>query len=94
MFARQQSGALESVNPKDNLFQESPNARNDATQMMRAHVITAHGSGAALQAIAIPTPGPGEILIRVAACGVCHSDIHAVDGRLGATLQLAADPWP
>ncbi len=28
----------------------------------------------------IPTPGRGEVLIKVTACGVCHSDLHAVDG--------------
>jgi 6-hydroxycyclohex-1-ene-1-carbonyl-CoA dehydrogenase len=26
-----------------------------------------------------PTPGPGEILVRVAACGVCHTDLHYLD---------------
>ncbi len=30
----------------------------------------------------MPTPGAGEILIRVAACGVCRTDLHIVDGDL------------
>lgn len=50
------------------------------TRTMNAHVITAHGQRPSFQAVAIPTPGPGEVLIKVAACGVCHSDIHAIDG--------------
>jgi alcohol dehydrogenase, propanol-preferring len=29
-----------------------------------------------------PTPGQGEVLIRVAACGVCRTDLHIVDGEL------------
>ena len=29
-----------------------------------------------------PVPGPGEVLIRVAACGVCRTDLHVVDGDL------------
>ena len=29
-----------------------------------------------------PAPGPGEIRIRVAACGVCRTDLHVVDGEL------------
>ena len=29
-----------------------------------------------------PAPGPGEVLIRVAACGVCRTDLHIVDGEL------------
>src|SRR4030095_10524747 len=39
----------------------------------------------------LPTPhaGPGEILIRVRACGVCRTDLHIVDGELtGAKLPL------
>lgn len=29
-----------------------------------------------------PTPGPGEIRLRVRACGVCHTDLHTVEGDL------------
>jgi propanol-preferring alcohol dehydrogenase len=29
-----------------------------------------------------PVPGPGQVLIRVAACGVCRTDLHVVDGEL------------
>ena len=30
----------------------------------------------------VPTPGPGEVLIAVHACGVCHTDLHTVEGEL------------
>ena len=30
-----------------------------------------------------PQPGPGEIVVRVEACGVCHTDLHTVEGELG-----------
>jgi alcohol dehydrogenase, propanol-preferring len=30
----------------------------------------------------LPTPGPGEVLVRVRACGVCRTDLHIVDGEL------------
>ena len=30
----------------------------------------------------VPEPGPGEVLLRVAACGVCHTDLHIVEGEL------------
>ena len=33
-----------------------------------------------IETLPIPAPGPGDILIKVTACGVCHSDLHAVDG--------------
>ena len=30
----------------------------------------------------VPSPGPGEILLRVRCCGVCHTDLHIVEGEL------------
>ena len=30
----------------------------------------------------LPVPGPGQVRIRVAACGVCRTDLHLVDGDL------------
>ncbi len=33
-----------------------------------------------IEQVPIPRPGPGDVLIEVIACGVCHSDLHAVDG--------------
>jgi propanol-preferring alcohol dehydrogenase len=30
--------------------------------------------------VPIPEPGPGEVLVKVAASGVCHTDLHAIDG--------------
>ncbi len=32
--------------------------------------------------IPIPEPGPGQVLIKVKACGVCHTDLHTVEGDL------------
>lgn len=33
-----------------------------------------------------PEPGPGEVLVRVAACGVCHTDLHIHDGSVAFPL--------
>ena len=33
-----------------------------------------------------PKPGPGEVLIRVAACGICGSDVHGYDGTSGRRI--------
>ncbi len=51
---------------------------------MRAMVFT--GRSPLLQAADLPRPepGPGEVLIRVEACGVCRTDLHIVDGELSA----------
>ena len=32
--------------------------------------------------VPIPEPGPGQVLIKVKACGVCHTDLHTVEGDL------------
>ncbi len=36
----------------------------------------------ALRDVPVPEPGPGEIRIRVRCCGVCHTDLHIVEGDL------------
>ncbi len=40
--------------------------------------------GAPLRAVErpIPTPGPGQLLLRVQACGVCRTDLHLLDGEV------------
>jgi len=50
-----------------------------------------HGARQALQrdTVPLPEPGPGQLLLRVRACGVCRTDLHVVDGELpGAKLPL------
>ncbi|HEY7687787.1 MAG TPA: alcohol dehydrogenase catalytic domain-containing protein, partial [Dongiaceae bacterium] len=47
---------------------------------MKAAVLRKIGTKLAIENLPIPQPARGEILIKVAACGVCHSDLHAVDG--------------
>jgi alcohol dehydrogenase, propanol-preferring len=47
---------------------------------MRAAVLRSIGSPLAIEDVLTPTAGRGELLIKVIACGVCHSDVHAVDG--------------
>jgi len=47
---------------------------------MRAGVVRAFGKPLSIEEIPIPTPGPGEVLIKVVATGVCHTDLHAAEG--------------
>jgi len=49
---------------------------------MHAMVLPARGSRLTLRERADPTPGPGEVRIKVSACGVCRTDLHLVDGEL------------
>jgi propanol-preferring alcohol dehydrogenase len=47
---------------------------------MKAAVLRQFKTPLAIEEIARPAPGPGEVLIEVEACGVCHSDLHVADG--------------
>ena len=49
---------------------------------MRAMVLDAPGRPLRPAGLPAPEPGPGELLVRVAACGVCRTDLHVVDGEL------------
>ena len=49
---------------------------------MRAMVLQAARSPLRLVEIEAPTPEPGQIQLRVRACGVCRTDLHIVDGEL------------
>jgi len=37
--------------------------------------------------VPVPEPGPGQVLVRIAACGVCRTDLHVVDGELEGSAQ-------
>lgn len=47
---------------------------------MKAAVLRKIGAPLKIESLPIPKPGPGQILVKTVACGVCHSDLHAVDG--------------
>jgi alcohol dehydrogenase, propanol-preferring len=47
---------------------------------MRAAVVRQFGKPLAIEEVAVPSPGPGEVLVKIVATGVCHTDLHAADG--------------
>jgi propanol-preferring alcohol dehydrogenase len=47
---------------------------------MKAAVVRAFGSPLCIEEVPIPVPGPGEVLVKIIATGVCHTDLHAADG--------------
>jgi propanol-preferring alcohol dehydrogenase len=49
---------------------------------MRAMVLESPRTPLVLRARPVPVPGKGELLVAVAACGVCRTDLHVVDGDL------------
>lgn len=48
--------------------------------MMKAAVVHAFGKPLTIEEVPIPTPGYGEVLVKVIATGVCHTDLHAANG--------------
>jgi len=46
---------------------------------MRASVLREPGRPPAVESVWLDPPGPGEVRVRVAAAGVCHSDVHLAD---------------
>lgn len=50
------------------------------TRKMRAAQVEQFGQPLVLKELDIPTPGPGQILVKTEACGVCHTDLHAAGG--------------
>ncbi|GAA2408489.1 S-(hydroxymethyl)mycothiol dehydrogenase [Nonomuraea africana] len=49
---------------------------------VRGVVATGKGKPVSLETILVPDPGPGEALVKVQACGVCHTDLHYREGGI------------
>lgn len=50
------------------------------TATMKAAVVREFGKPLAIEEVPIPEPGPGQVLIKYEATGVCHTDLHAANG--------------
>lgn len=50
---------------------------------VRGVVARAKGAPVGVENIVVPDPGPGEVVVAVAACGVCHTDLHYREGGIG-----------
>ncbi len=51
---------------------------------VRGVIASAKGAPVSLVTVVVPDPGPGEALVTVQACGVCHTDLHYREGGIGA----------
>jgi S-(hydroxymethyl)mycothiol dehydrogenase len=52
------------------------------TQQVRGVVARSKGAPVSLETIVVPDPGPGEALVKIEACGVCHTDLHYREGGI------------
>jgi S-(hydroxymethyl)glutathione dehydrogenase/alcohol dehydrogenase len=50
---------------------------------IRAAVLRATGGPVAVEDVWLDPPARGEVRVRIAAAGVCHSDLHLAEGGLG-----------
>src|SRR5258708_8697812 len=51
-------------------------------QQVRGVIARAKGAPVTVETIVVPDPGPGEALVQVQACGVCHTDLHYREGAI------------
>ncbi|WP_018683524.1 S-(hydroxymethyl)mycothiol dehydrogenase [Actinokineospora enzanensis] len=51
-------------------------------QQVRGVVARAKGQPVSVETIVVPDPGPGEVVVRVQSCGVCHTDLHYREGGI------------
>lgn len=59
---------------------------------MKAAVIHEFGQPLVIEDVPVPTPGDSQILVKVVACGVCHTDLHAANGDWPVKPQLPLIP--
>ncbi|MCH8611591.1 zinc-binding dehydrogenase [Arsenicicoccus dermatophilus] len=58
------------------------------TETMLAERFYADAREVRLEQVPVPRPGPGQVRIKVAYCGICHSDLSLVDGTFRAPLPV------
>jgi len=59
---------------------------------MKAAVVTTFSEALTIEDRLVPEPGVGQVLVRLEACGLCHTDIHAANGDWPVTPTLPLVP--
>src|SRR4026209_1151028 len=52
------------------------------TQHVRGVVARSKGAPVTVETVLVPDPGPGEAVVQIQACGVCHTDLHYREGGI------------
>ncbi len=69
-----------------------------ADGLMRAAVLETSETALKIEEIPIPEPKAGEVLVRVTACGVCHTDLHVIKNEVASRrrrflVTRSRGPW-
>lgn len=59
-----------------------------SSRTMRAERFYAETKSVVVEDVPIPAPGPGEVLVKVAFCGICHSDLSLINGAFPAQREV------
>src|ERR1700737_348188 len=67
------------------MIQVSDEAKEGGHVTISVQGVVARGKGEPVEVttVLVPEPGPGEALVTVQACGVCHTDLHYKEGGIG-----------
>jgi S-(hydroxymethyl)mycothiol dehydrogenase len=63
-------------------FRRGSKGSNQMAQQVRGVVARSKGAPVEVTTVVVPDPGPGEALVGVKACGVCHTDLHYREGAI------------
>jgi len=58
------------------------------SQQVRGVVARGKGDPVSVETVTVPDPGPGEALVQVQACGVCHTDLHYREGGINDSFPF------
>lgn len=60
--------------------------------MMRSARVDRFGARLQIAQVPVPVPQPGQVLVKVSACGICHTDLHAIRGEWADQPDLPLVP--
>jgi S-(hydroxymethyl)mycothiol dehydrogenase len=70
------------------MFETSIGGGLNMVNQVRGVIAHAKGMPVKIETILVPDPGPGEALVRVQACGVCHTDLHYREGAINDSFPF------
>jgi S-(hydroxymethyl)mycothiol dehydrogenase len=64
-------------------WQTQPTGRNfSMPHQVQGVIARTKGAPVSMETVNVPDPGPGEAVVKISACGVCHTDLHYREGGI------------